>query len=208
VAGGGEGGLQTEAVALPAYFRQTILAAAIVHLLGLPGCRLRAHRHQHSGRTMGSAHQVSIPLLGATFCNQHSSIKNPRSFNSDFHLRVIWRRSRKMMPSQDRIQTSTVAGLIVCAMPSMELLQRSHAHSLRAEQTAKLLGFISLMGVSFGGIYTLPRPGSQSLARERAPFGKQAAMPRSYSGPGNGARFHSTGSTRVGFLKGCDCRTS
>lgn len=192
---GGEGGLQTEAVAFASYFGN-YLGRQMIHTacLDVGGGTTDISIWQDNGLL----HQVSIPFAGRNICT--SILQSKPSFIQFLFAPGVTGEIAKddAKLRQDPNFNSWLDNCLRYA--SDELLQdRMPIH--RAEQDKQLLGFIRLMAVSFGGIYHYLGLVLKALAREGR-LRKQAAMPV-YLG-GNGARFINWLDESGAFSKGCD----
>ena len=145
--GGGEGGLQTEAVAFASYFGN-YLGRQMVHTacLDVGGGTTDLSIWQENTLT----HQVSVPYAGRQICSQLLQRKPsflkwlfPPSLTADIS-------NDEARARQDRNFTSRLDNIM--RYGSEDLLSE-RLPVLRGENSAQLEQFISLLALSFGGLY-------------------------------------------------------
>ncbi len=192
---GGEGGLQTEAVAFASYFGN-YLARQMVHTacLDVGGGTTDMSIWQENELL----HQVSIPFAGRNICT--SILQSKPSF-----IRFLFAPGVTGDITDDdaklRQDPNFSSRIDNCLRYESEELLRDRMPIHRAEQDKQLLGFVSIMAVSFGGIYHYLGLIIKALANEDR-LRKQAAVPV-YLG-GNGARFINWLDECGAFSAGCD----
>jgi hypothetical protein len=191
-ADGGEGGLQTEAVAFASYFGN-YLARQMVHTACLDVGGGTTDISIWQDNTL--LHQVSVPFAGRDICTR--VIKGKPSFiRFLFVTDDIQDNEAKL-----RQDPNFNSWLDNCLRIQSEDLLKERMPIHRSEQNKQLLVFVSLMAVSFGGLYHYLGLILKALARE-GKLRKTAAMPV-YMG-GNGARFLHWLDESGAFTKSCD----
>jgi hypothetical protein len=192
---GGEGGLQTEAVAFASYFgnyqsRQMVHTAC----LDVGGGTTDVSIWQENTLT----HQVSVPYAGRQICTQllqrrPSFLKwlFPPSLTTDIN-------DDEARARQDRNFSSRLDNIM--RYGSEELLAE-RLPVLRAEGSEQLEQFISLLALSFGGIYHYLGTVLRGLELEGR-MQRRAAMPV-YLG-GNGGRLINWLDQSGQFSRGCE----
>ena len=145
--GGGEGGLQTEAVAFASYFGN-YLGRQLVHTacLDVGGGTTDISIWQENSLI----HQVSVPYAGRQICSQLLQRKPsflkwlfPASLTADINDdEARARQDRNFSSRLDNIMRYGSEDLLCDRLPV-----------LRGENSAQLEQFISLLALSFGGIY-------------------------------------------------------
>jgi len=195
LADGGEGGLQTEAVAFASYFGN-YRATQMVHTACLDVGGGTTDISIWQDNTL--LHQVSVPFAGRDICTKVLQAK-PSFIRFLFPPHLTGNiADNEAKLRQDPNFNSLLDNCLRYA--SQELLsERMPIH--RAEQNKQLLGFVSLMAISFAGLYHYLGLILKALAKESR-LQKQAAMPV-YIG-GNGARFLHWLDDSGAFNKGCD----
>ncbi|MFN9630326.1 MAG: hypothetical protein ACK59A_08875 [Cyanobacteriota bacterium] len=195
LADGGEGGLQTEAVAFASYFGN-YRASQLVHTACLDVGGGTTDISIWQDNTL--LHQVSIPFAGRDICTRVLQAK-PSFIRFLFTPQLTGSiGSNEAKLRQDPNFNSWLDNCL--RYDSQELLtERMPIH--RAEQNKQLLGFVSLMAISFAGIYHYLGLILKALANEGR-LRKQGVMPV-YMG-GNGARFLHWLDESGAFNKGCD----
>ena len=192
---GGEGGLQTEAVAFASYFGN-YLARQMVHTacLDVGGGTTDMSIWQENELL----HQVSIPFAGRNICT--SILQSKPSF-----IRFLFAPGITGDIADDdaklRQDPNFNSWLDNCLRYESDELLKDRMPIHRAEQDKQMLGFVSLMAVSFGGIYHYLGLVLKALAKEGL-LHKQAPVPV-YLG-GNGARFINWLDECGAFSAGCD----
>lgn len=192
---GGEGGLQTEAVAFASYFGNH-LARQLVHTacLDVGGGTTDMSIWQENELL----HQVSIPFAGRDICT--GILRSKPSF-----FRFLFANEMNNNAADD--DTKIFQGQNFNCWVDNHLrytsdeLLRDRMPIHRAEGDKHLMGFVSLMAVSFGGIYHYLGLVLKALASEGL-LRKQTAVPV-YLG-GNGARFINWLDECGAFSAGCD----
>jgi hypothetical protein len=195
MADSGEGGLQTEAVAFASYFGN-YRASPMVHTACLDvGGGTTDISIWQDNRLL---HQVSVPFAGRDICTKVLQAK-PSFIRFLFTPQLTGNvTDNEAKLRQDPNFNSWLDNCL--RYDSQELLtERMPIH--RAEQNKQLLGFVSLMAISFCGLYHYLGLILKALAKEER-LRKQAAMPV-YIG-GNGARFLHWLDESGAFSKGCD----
>lgn len=192
---GGEGGLQTEAVAFASYFGN-YRASQMVHTACLDVGGGTTDISIWQDNTL--LHQVSVPFAGRDICTR--VLQSKPSFIRFLFTPLL---TGNMTDNEAKLRQNPNfnSWLDNCLRyDSQELLtERMPIH--RAEQNKQLLGFISLMAISFGGLYHYLGLILKALKKEGR-LRKQAAMPV-YIG-GNGARFLHWLDESGAFNSGCD----
>lgn len=192
---GGEGGLQTEAVAFASYFgnykdRQMVHTAC----LDVGGGTTDISIWQDNSLL----HQVSVPFAGRDICTK--VLQKKPSF-----IRFLFTpQSTEEMATDEaklRQDPNFNSWLDNCLRYESDelLLERMPIH--RSEQNKQLLEFVSLLAISFGGLYHYLGLILRALAKEGS-LRKKSAMPV-YIG-GNGARFLNWLDESGAFSSGCD----
>lgn len=195
---GGEGGLQTEAVAFASYFGN-YLARQMVHTacLDVGGGTTDISIWQENALL----HQVSIPFAGRNICT--SILQSKPSF-----IRFLFAPGITGDITDDdaklRQDPNFNSWLDNCLRYASDELLRDRMPIHRADQDKQLLAFVSVMAVSLGGIYHYLGLVLKALAREGR-LRKQAPVPV-YLG-GNGARFINWLDESGAFSTGCDADT-
>lgn len=195
LAEGGEGGLQTEAVAFAGYFGN-YLSRQMVHTacLDVGGGTTDISIWQENNLL----HQVSVPFAGRDICTLVLQRK-PSFIRFLFTPQLtgdIADNEAKLR--QDPNFNSWLDNCLRYESNEL-LLERMPIH--RSEQNKQLLAFVSLMAISFGGLYHYLGLILKALAQEGRLI-KTTAMPV-YMG-GNGARFLNWLDESGAFSKGCD----
>ncbi len=192
---GGEGGLQTEAIAFASYFGN-YQARQMVHTacLDVGGGTTDISIWQDNSLL----HQVSVPFAGRNICT--SILQAKPSF-----IRFLFAPGITGDIADDdaklRQDPNFNSWLDNCLRYESDELLRDRMPIHRAEQDRKLIEFVSLMAVSFGGLYHYLGLILKALAREGR-LRKQGPVPV-YLG-GNGARFLNWLDESGAFSKGCD----
>lgn len=191
----GEGGLQTEAIAFAGYFGN-YLSRQMVHTacLDVGGGTTDISIWQDNKLL----HQVSIPFAGRNICT--SILQSKPSF-----IRFLFGPGITGDITEDdaklRQNPNFDSWLDNCLRYESDELLRDRLPIHRAEQNRQLLEFVSLIAVSFGGIYHYLGLILKVLGREGR-LRKQSPMPV-YVG-GNGARFIHWLDESGAFIPGCD----
>lgn len=195
LADGGEGGLQTEAVAFASYFGN-YRASQMVHTACLDVGGGTTDISIWQDNTL--LHQVSVPFAGRDICTKVLQTK-PSFIRFLFTPQLTGNiTDNEAKLRQDPNFNSWLDNCL--RYDSQELLtERMPIH--RAEQNKQLLGFVSLMAISFGGLYHYLGLILKALDKEGR-LRKRAPMPV-YVG-GNGARFLHWLDESGAFNKGCD----
>ncbi|MEB3242352.1 MAG: hypothetical protein VKO44_01815 [Cyanobacteriota bacterium] len=192
---GGEGGLQTEAVAFAGYFGNH-LARQMVHTACLDVGGGTTDISIWQDNTL--LHQVSVPFAGRDICTKVMQAKP--SF-----IRFLFTPHSTGEFGDDeaklRQDPNFNSWLDNCLRFESEELLHERLPIHRAEQNQQLLAFVSLLAISFGGLYHYLGLMLRALAKEGR-LRKTAAMPV-YMG-GNGARFLRWLDESGAFSKGCD----
>jgi hypothetical protein len=183
---------QPDAFALAGYFHN-ILARQMVHTACVKVGRNSTDISIWQDNTL--VHQVSVPFAGRDICTK--ILQSKPSF-----IRFLFPPSLTGIDFEESRQDLNFnSWLDLCLRFGSQVLLSDRLPIHRAEQNKQLLGFVSLMAISFGGLYHYLGLILKALAKEGR-LQKQAAMPV-YIG-GNGARFlHWLDESGV-FSKGCD----
>jgi hypothetical protein len=192
LADGGEGGLQTEAVAFASYFGNH-RGKLLVHTacLDVGGGTTDISIWQENTLL----HQVSVPFAGRDICTK--ILQSKPSF-----IRFLFPPGLTGKDFEESRQDLNFnSWLDLCLRFGSQDLLSDRLPIHRAEQNKQLLGFVSLMAISFGGLFHYLGLILKALAKEGR-LQKQAAMPV-YIG-GNGARFLHWLDESGAFNKGCD----
>lgn len=191
----GEGGLQTEAVAFASYFGN-YLNRPMVHTACLDVGGGTTDVSIWQDNTL--LHQVSIPFAGRDICTRVMQLKP--SF-----IRFLFTVGSAGDIGNDeaklRQDPNFNSWFDNCLRYESDLLLKDRIPILRAQQEKQLIEFVSLMAVSFAGVYHYLGLILRGLQKEGSLL-KQAAMPV-YMG-GNGARFMNWLDESGRFSKGCD----
>ncbi|MCT0203133.1 hypothetical protein [Synechococcus sp. CS-603] len=192
---GGEGGLQTEAVAFASYFGN-YQSRRMVHTACLDVGGGTTDLSIWQENTL--SHQVSVPYAGRQICSQllqrkPSFLKRlfPPSLTADIS-------DDEARARQDRNFTSRLDNIM--RYGSQDLLSE-RLPVLRSEGSAQLEEFISLLGLSFGGIYHYLGTILKGLNHESRLI-RPTAMPV-YLG-GNGGRLINWLDQSGQFRSGCE----
>jgi len=192
---GGEGGLQTEALAFASYFRNyKELQMQHTACLDVGGGTTDISIWQNGSLL----HQVSIPFAGHEICTKIMKSKPSfiRFLLTSQLTGDIDENENKLR--HDRNFNSWLDNRLRYESDQL-LLKRMRNH--RSEKHQQLLAFISLMAINFGGLYHYLGLLLKALAKE-GKLTKKDAMPV-YIG-GNGARFLNWLDESSAFSKGCD----
>jgi hypothetical protein len=191
----GEGGLQTEAIAFASYFGN-YLNRPMVHTACLDVGGGTTDLSIWQDNTL--LHQVSIPFAGRDICTRVMQLKP--SF-----IRLLFTAGSAGDIGNDeaklRQDPNFNSWFDNCLRYETDALLKDRIPILRDQQEKKLIEFVSLMSVSFAGIYHYLGLILRGLQKEGA-LKKQTAMPV-YMG-GNGARFMNWLDESGSFFKGCD----
>ena len=191
----GEGGLQTEAVAFASYFGN-YLNRPLVHTACLDVGGGTTDVSIWQDNTL--LHQVSIPFAGRDICTRVMQLKP--SF-----IRLLFTTGTAGDIGNDeaklRQDPNFNSWFDNCLRYESDALLKDRIPILRAQKERQLIEFISLMAVSFAGIYHYLGLILKGL-RQEGSLQKQTAMPV-YMG-GNGARFMNWLDESGSFFKGCD----
>lgn len=195
IEGSGEGGLQTEAVAFASYFGN-YLDRPMLHTACLDVGGGTTDVSIWQDNTL--LHQVSVPFAGRDICTRVMQLKP--SF-----IRLLFTAGSAGDIGNDeaklRQDSNFNSWFDNCLRYESDALLKIRIPILRAQQEKQLVEFVSLMGVSFAGIYHYLGLTLRGLQKERL-LQKQSAMPV-YMG-GNGARFMNWLDESGSFSKGCD----
>lgn len=194
-ADGGIGGLQTEAVAFASYFGN-YCQCQLVHTacLDVGGGTTDISIWQDNSLL----HQVSVPFAGRDICTKILQIK-PSFIRFLFTPQLTGNISND--EAKLRQDPNFNSWLDNCLRYDSQELLTERMPIYRAEQNKQLLSFVSLMAISFAGIYHYLGLILKALLNEGS-LRKQAAMPV-YIG-GNGSRFLHWLEENGAFTKGCD----
>ena len=195
LADGGDGGLQTEAVAFAGYFGN-YMARQMVHTACLDVGGGTTDISIWQDNTL--LHQVSVPFAGRDICTRVMQAK-PSFIRFLFTPQLtgdIADSEAKLR--QDPNFNSWLDNCLRYESKEL-LLERMPIH--RADQNKQLLAFVSLIAISFGGLYHYLGLILKALSKE-GNLRKTAAMPV-YMG-GNGARFLHWLDESGDFSRGCD----
>ena len=191
----GEGGLQTEAIAFASYFGN-YLNRPMVHTACLDVGGGTTDLSIWQDNTL--LHQVSIPFAGRDICTRVMQLKP--SF-----IRLLFTAGSAGDIGNDeaklRQDSNFNSWFDNCLRYETDALLKDRIPILRDQQEKQLIEFVSLMSVSFAGIYHYLGLILRGLQKEGA-LKKQTAMPV-YMG-GNGARFMNWLDESGSFFKGCD----
>jgi hypothetical protein len=191
----GEGGLQTEAIAFASYFGN-YLNRPMVHTACLDVGGGTTDLSIWQDNTL--LHQVSIPFAGRDICTRVMQLKP--SF-----IRLLFTTGSAGDIGNDeaklRQDPNFNSWFDNCLRYETDALLKDRIPMLRAQQEKQLIEFVSLMSVSFAGIYHYLGLILRGLQKEGA-LKQQTAMPV-YMG-GNGARFMNWLDESGSFFKGCD----
>ena len=191
----GEGGLQTEAIAFASYFGN-YLNRPMVHTACLDVGGGTTDLSIWQDNTL--LHQVSIPFAGRDICTRVMQLKP--SF-----IRLLFTAGSAGDIGNDeaklRQDPNFNSWFDNCLRYETDALLKDRIPILRDQQEKQLIEFVSLMSVSFAGIYHYLGLILRGLQKEGA-LKKQTAMPV-YMG-GNGARFMNWLDESGSFFKGCD----
>lgn len=191
----GEGGLQTEAVAFASYFGN-YLNRPMVHTACLDVGGGTTDVSIWQDNTL--LHQVSIPFAGRDICTRVMRLKP--SF-----IRFLFTAGSAGDIGNDeaklRQDPNFNSWFDNCLRYETDALLKDRIPILRSQQEKQLIEFVSLMAISFAGIYHYLGLILRGL-REEGSLQKQSAMPV-YMG-GNGARFMNWLDESGSFSKGCD----
>jgi hypothetical protein len=191
----GEGGLQTEAIAFARYFGN-YLNRPMVHTACLDVGGGTTDLSIWQDNTL--LHQVSIPFAGRDICTRVMQLKP--SF-----IRLLFTTGSAGDIGNDeaklRQDPNFNSWFDNCLRYETDALLKDRIPMLRAQQEKQLIEFVSLMSVSFAGIYHYLGLILRGLQKEGA-LKKQTAVPV-YMG-GNGARFMNWLDESGSFFKGCD----
>lgn len=192
---GGEGGLQTEAIAFAGYFGN-YLGNRLVHCacLDVGGGTTDISIWQENALL----HQVSVPYAGRDICTKVMQAKPSfiRFLFAPGTTGEITDNDAKLR--QDRNFNSWFDN---CLRYESDILLSERMPIHRAEGEQQLIEFVSLMAVSFGGLYHYLGLVLKALAKE-GHLSKTAPVPV-YLG-GNGARFMNWLDESGSFTRGCD----
>jgi len=196
IAEGGEGGMQTEAVAFAGYFGN-YLDRQMVHTACLDVGGGTTDISIWQDNTL--LHQVSVPFAGRDICTRVMQSK-PSFIRFLFTPQLAGdiADNNEAKLRQDPNFNSWLDNCLRYESNEL-LLERMPIH--RAEQNKQLLAFVSLLAVSFGGLYHYLGLILKALDREGL-LHKTAPMPV-YMG-GNGARFLHWLDESGAFSRGCD----
>jgi hypothetical protein len=192
---GGEGGLQTEAVAFASYFGN-YLDRAMVHTacLDIGGGTTDVSIWQDNTLL----HQVSIPFAGRDLGTQLMQLKPA-------FIRLLFSGNSAGEIANDETthkQDPNFNSYLDNRLRyGSETLLKDRMPILRAQQETQLVEFASIMSICFAGIYHYLGLVLRGLSNEGL-LKKQTAMPV-YMG-GNGARFMNWLDESGSFSKGCD----
>ena len=193
--GSGEGGLQTEAVAFASYFGN-YLNRPMVHTACLDVGGGTTDMSVWQDNTL--LHQVSIPFAGRDVCTRIMQIKP--SF-----IRFLFTAGSAGDIGNDEAKLRQDPNFNSWFDNSLryesDALLKNRIPILRSQQDKQLTEFVSLMAISFAGIYHYLGLILRGLHKEGA-LKKQVAVPI-YMG-GNGARFMNWLDESGSFTKGCD----
>jgi hypothetical protein len=192
IADEGEGGLQTEAVAFAGYFGN-YLARQMVHTACLDVGGGTTDISIWQDNTL--LHQVSVPFAGRDICTRVMQSK-PSFIHFLLPGGAFYDNEAKYR--QDPNFNCWLDNILRYHSNEL-LLERMPIH--RAEQNKQLLAFVSLLAVSFGGLYHYLGLILKALGREGR-LHKTVPMPV-YMG-GNGARFLHWLDESGAFSRGCD----
>jgi hypothetical protein len=189
------GGLQTEAVAFASYFGN-YRASQMVHTacLDVGGGTTDMSIWQDNILL----HQVSVPFAGRDICTKVLQAK-PSFIRFLFTPQL----TDNMVENEAKLRQDPNfnSWFDNCLRYDSQELLTGRMPIHRAEHNKQLLSFVSLMAVSFGGLYHYLGLILKALVKENR-LRKQAAMPV-YMG-GNGARFLHWLEENGAFSKGCD----
>ena len=191
----GEGGLQTEAVAFASYFGN-YLDRPMVHTacLDVGGGTTDVSIWQNNTLL----HQVSIPFAGRDICTRVMQLKP--SF-----IRLLFTAGSAGDIGNDeaklRQDPNFNSWFDNCLRYESDALLQDRIPILRSQQEKQLIEFVSLMAVSFAGVYHYLGLILRGLQKEGS-LQKQSAMPV-YMG-GNGARFMNWLDESGSYSKGCN----
>lgn len=191
----GEGGLQTEAIAFASYFGN-YLNRPMIHTACLDVGGGTTDLSIWQDNTL--LHQVSMPFAGRDICTRVMQLKPSfiRLLFTDGSAGDIGNDEVKLR--QDPNFNSWFDN---CLRSQTGTLLKDRIPILRAQQEKQLIEFVSLMSISFAGIYHYLGLILRGLHKEGL-LKKQVAMPV-YMG-GNGARFMNWLDESGSFFKGCD----
>lgn len=191
----GEGGLQTEAIAFASYFGN-YLNRPMVHTACLDVGGGTTDISIWQDNTL--LHQVSIPFAGRDICTRVMQLKPAfiRLLFSGGSAGDIGNDEAKLR--QDPNFNSWFDN---CLRYETGVLLKDRIPMLRSQQEKQLVEFVSLLAISFAGVYHYLGLILRGLQQEGS-LRKQAAMPV-YMG-GNGARFMNWLDESGSFSKGCD----
>jgi hypothetical protein len=187
----GEGGLQTEAIAFGSYFGN-FLDKPLVHTACLDVGGGTTDISIWQDNTL--LHQVSIPFAGRDIGSRVMQL-NP-SF-----LSLITPSGFSPQISPKQIDPNFDCRFDIVLRNISGQLLKERIPILRAKQEKQLVEFVSLLAISFAGVYHYLGMILRGLQKEGS-LRKQAAMPV-YMG-GNGARFMNWLDESGSFSKGCD----
>jgi hypothetical protein len=191
----GEGGLKTEAIAFASYFGN-YLNRPMIHTACLDVGGGTTDVSIWQDNTL--LHQVSIPFAGRDICTRVVQLKPSfiRFLSTAGSAGDIGNDEAKLR--QDPNFNSWFDNFL---RYESEALLKDRMSLLRAQNEKQLIEFVSLMAVSFAGVYHYLGLILRGLHNEGS-LQKQAAMPV-YMG-GNGARFMNWLDESGSFSKGCD----
>jgi hypothetical protein len=191
----GEGGLQTEAIAFASYFGN-YLNRPMVHTacLDVGGGTTDVSIWQENTLL----HQVSIPFAGRDLCTRIMQMKPAfiRSLFTTGSAGEIGNDEAKL-----RLDPNFNSWFDNCLRYESDGLLKDKLPILRTQQERQLIEFVSLMSISFAGLYHYLGLILRGLDKEGVLL-KKAAVPV-YMG-GNGARFMNWLDESGCFSKGCD----
>lgn len=191
----GEGGLQTEAVAFASYFGN-YLNEPLVHTACFDVGGGTTDMSIWQDNTL--LHQVSIPFAGRDICTRVMQLKPAfiRFLFTDGSAGDIGNDEAKLR--QDPNFNSWFDN---CLRYESDILLKDRIPLLRARQEKQLIEFVSLMAISFAGIYHYLGLTLRGLHYEGA-LKKPTSMPINMGG--NGARFMNWLDESGSFSKDCD----
>ena len=191
----GEGGVQTEAIAFASYFGN-YLNRPMVHTacLDVGGGTTDVSIWQENTLL----HQVSIPFAGRDLCTRIMQMK-PAFIRSLFPTGTAGEIGND--EAKLRLDPNFNSRFDICLRYGSDGLLKDKLPILRAQQDTQLIEFVSIMSISFAGLYHYLGLILRGLDQEGVLI-KKAAVPV-YMG-GNGARFMNWLDESGCFSKGCD----
>jgi hypothetical protein len=191
----GEGGFQTEAIAFASYFGN-YLNRPMVHTacLDVGGCTTDVSIWQENMLL----HQVSIPFAGGDICTRVMQLKP-----AFIHLLFSAGSAGDIANDEAKLRQDPNfnSWFDNCLRYETGALLKDRIPILRSQQVKQLDEFVSLLAISFAGVYHYLGLILRGLQKEGS-LRKQSAMPV-YMG-GNGARFMNWLDESGSFYKGCD----